>query len=60
MALYQKQFNELHQLVKTYATLLETDIALMADSERCQGLDPVCDRGSRCLYSRLPIMGPSL
>ena len=30
LALYQKQFNELHQLVKTYATLLETDIALMA------------------------------
>ncbi|WP_185761479.1 hypothetical protein [Streptococcus oralis] len=30
MNLYQKQFNELHQLVKTYATLLETDIALMA------------------------------
>ncbi|ORO75066.1 TIGR04197 family type VII secretion effector [Streptococcus oralis] len=28
--LYQEQFNELHQLVKTYATLLETDIALMA------------------------------
>ena len=27
--LYQEQFNELHQLVKTYATLLETDIALM-------------------------------
>ncbi|RSK16695.1 hypothetical protein D8846_09270 [Streptococcus oralis] len=28
--LYQEQFNELHQLVKTYTTLLETDIALMA------------------------------
>ena len=28
--LYQEQFNELHQLVKTYAILLETDIALMA------------------------------
>ena len=28
--LYQEQFNELHSLVKTYATLLETDIALMA------------------------------
>ena len=30
--LYQEQFNELHSLVKTYATLLETDIALMADT----------------------------
>ena len=29
LLLYQKQFNELFQLVKTYTTLLETDIALM-------------------------------
>ena len=29
--LYQEQFNELHSLVKTYTTLLETDIALITE-----------------------------
>ncbi|AYF95363.1 hypothetical protein D7D53_02220 [Streptococcus gwangjuense] len=28
--LYQKQFNELHQLVTSYTSLLGTDIALMS------------------------------
>ena len=38
LLLYQKQFNELFQLVKTYTTLLETDIALMVGTGKELGL----------------------
>ena len=50
-----------HDVGNVFVTASAIMIPIGQDSERCQGLDPVCDRGKPVPIQqvRLPIMGPS-